>query len=92
MRLTLGVRDHEAVVWIDNDGPTVPQHDWDRIFERFVRLDEARARDDGGSGLGLAITRATLRAHGGDAAVVDGPPGWCRFELRLPRSEDGVLR
>jgi len=92
VRLTLGVRDHEAVVWIDNDGPTVPQHDWDRIFERFVRLDEARARDDGGSGLGLAITRATLRAHGGDAAVVDGPPGWCRFELRLPRSEDGVLR
>ncbi len=85
VRLTLTVTPAEAVVWVDNDGPLVPEGDRDRIFERFVRLDEARTRDHGGSGLGLAITRATMHAHHGDAAVVDGPARWCRFELRLPR-------
>lgn len=85
VRLTLTTTASEAVLWVDNDGPPVPEVDRDRIFERFVRLDEARTRDHGGSGLGLAITRATMRAHHGDAAVVDGPAGWCRFELRLPR-------
>jgi signal transduction histidine kinase len=85
VRLTLTTTPTEAVLWIDNDGPPVPEGDRDRIFERFVRLDEARTRDHGGSGLGLAITRATMQAHHGDAAVVDGPAGWCRFELRLPR-------
>ena len=89
VRLTSGLTDRDVVVWIDNDGPSVPPADRDRIFERFVRLDEARTRNDGGSGLGLAITRATVRAHEGDAAVVDGPPGWCRFEIRLPRIDGG---
>lgn len=89
VRLTLGGTPEVAVLWIDNDGPPIPREDRDRIFERFVRLDEARTRDDGGSGLGLAITRVTLRAHAGDAVVIDGPTGWCRFELRLPRTHDG---
>lgn len=85
VRLILTVTDADAVLWIDNDGPAVPPEDRERVFERFVRLDEARSRDAGGSGLGLAISRAALRAHGGDARVVDAGDGWCRFELRLPR-------
>jgi signal transduction histidine kinase len=85
VRLVLTVTATDAIVWVDNDGPTIPVEDRERVFERFVRLDEARTRDAGGSGLGLAISRAALRAHGGDARVVDGPDGWCRFELRLPR-------
>ena len=57
----------------------------ERVFERFVRLDEARARDDGGSGLGLAIVREITRAHGGEAAVSESawaaPGSWwtCRL-------------
>ncbi|GAA3690087.1 ATP-binding protein [Microlunatus aurantiacus] len=85
VRLILTVTATDAIVWVDNDGPVIPVEDRERVFERFVRLDEARTRDAGGSGLGLAISRAALRAHGGDALVVDGPDGWCRFQLRLPR-------
>ena len=84
VRLTLTSTATEAIIWVDDDGPGIPVADRDRIFDRFVRLDEARSRDQGGSGLGLAITRTTLRAHDGDASVVDGPDGWCRFEIRLP--------
>jgi signal transduction histidine kinase len=69
---------------VEDDGPGVPAADRLRIFERFVRLDDARARDDGGSGLGLAIVQATAAAHGGNAQVEDSDLGGARFILTLP--------
>ena len=84
VRLTVTRSQDTAVVWIDNDGPAIATADRERIFERFVRLDESRSRDIGGSGLGLAIARSTVEAHRGRLAVVDAPDGWCRFEAQLP--------
>ena len=55
----------------------------ERVFERFVRLDEARSRDAGGAGLGLAIVRDAVRAHGGDTTVVASPLGGARFVVRI---------
>ena len=49
--------------------PAIPEDQRERVFERFVRLDEARARDAGGSGLGLAIVKEIVTAHGGTVAV-----------------------
>lgn len=69
---------------VDDDGAGVPPEERERVFERFVRLDEARARDDGGSGLGLAIVREISRAHGGEAWVESSPLGGARFVVRLP--------
>ena len=57
--------DGSAVLDIDDDGPASPRRIATRVFERFVRLDDARARDDGGSGLGLAIVAQLVAAHGG---------------------------
>ncbi|MGW0422169.1 ATP-binding protein [Streptomyces sp. NPDC003015] len=73
-----------AVVEVADDGDGVPARDRERIFERFVRLDEARARDDGGAGLGLAIARDVAARHGGTLTVRDAPTGGALFELRLP--------
>lgn len=84
VRLTLRAEGGEAVVWVDNDGARIAGADRDRIFERFVRLDDSRSRDVGGSGLGLAIARTTVELHGGRLTATDAPDGWCRFELRLP--------
>ena len=58
---------------VANDGPAVPPGDLERIFEPFMRLDEARSLDIGGSGLGLAIVRSIMSALGGSiiAAPVD---------------------
>lgn len=75
---------HEAELTVEDDGPGVPVADRDRIFDRFARLDDARARDDGGTGLGLAIVREIARAHDGTVRVEDARPG-ARFVLRLPR-------
>lgn len=75
------VREGEwAVLRVEDDGPGVPEGERERIFERFVRLDDARARDDGGAGLGLAIARDVAVRHGGTLGVRTGSV----FELRLP--------
>ncbi|MFJ4330262.1 MULTISPECIES: sensor histidine kinase [unclassified Streptomyces] len=73
-----------AVVAVADDGEGVPAADRERIFERFVRLDAARSRDDGGAGLGLAIARVVAVRHGGTLTVHDAPAGGALFELRLP--------
>lgn len=84
IRLELGSHDAEAVLVVEDDGPGVPIADRGRVFERFVRLDDARARDDGGSGLGLAIVHEIVTAHGGRVSVADGSLGGARFVVRLP--------
>ncbi|KOU59666.1 histidine kinase [Streptomyces sp. MMG1533] len=73
-----------AVAGVADDGNGVPEGDRERIFERFVRLDDARSRDDGGAGLGLAIARDVAVRHGGTLTVRDAPAGGALFELRLP--------
>ncbi|KQX71555.1 HAMP domain-containing sensor histidine kinase [Streptomyces sp. Root1310] len=74
----------QVVVEVADDGDGVPEADRERIFERFVRLDEARGRDDGGAGLGLAIARDVAVRHGGTLTVGETPTGGALFELRLP--------
>ncbi|MFC8346805.1 sensor histidine kinase [Streptomyces sp. NPDC057280] len=73
-----------AVAEVADDGDGVAAADRERIFERFVRLDEARSRDDGGAGLGLAIARDVAARHGGTLTVRDAPAGGALFALRLP--------
>ncbi|GHC46633.1 sensor histidine kinase [Streptomyces flavofungini] len=73
-----------AVLEVADDGGGVPQGERERIFERFVRLDDARTRDEGGAGLGLAIARDVAARHGGTLTVDDAPGGGAVFVLRLP--------
>ncbi len=87
-RIAFGLaKDSEWVVLsIADDGPGVPAADREVVFERFARLDEARARNDGGTGLGLNIVRQIAIAHGGTVDIGDADLGGARFELRLPAS------
>jgi signal transduction histidine kinase len=78
--------DSEAVLTVSDDGPGIPEADRERAFDRFVRLDDARSRDEtqaGGAGLGLAIVRAIARTHGGSAHLEAGTPG-LRAVVRIP--------
>ncbi|TYB44818.1 sensor histidine kinase, partial [Actinomadura chibensis] len=84
VRLSLRAEGGTAVLSVADDGPGVPPADRARIFERFVRLDDARSRDEGGAGLGLAIARDLVVAHGGDLGVGEAPEGGALFEVRLP--------
>jgi signal transduction histidine kinase len=66
---------------VDDDGPGVPVADRQRVFERFVRLDESRRRDRGGTGLGLAIARDIAVSLGASIDISDSPSGGARFTV-----------
>ena len=74
----------DGSVTVEDDGRGVPGPDRERVFERFVRLDEARERDAGGSGLGLAIAREVAREQGGDVTLAESALGGLRASLRVP--------
>jgi signal transduction histidine kinase len=71
-------------VRVRDDGPGIPEADRSQIFERFVRLEEDRARASGGFGLGLAIVKELVGLYGGTIEVGDARPG-AVFIVRLPR-------
>jgi signal transduction histidine kinase len=75
----------EVYVDVADRGPGVAREDRQRIFERFVRLDETRAKNPQGSGLGLAIVEQVVTAHGGAVEVREHEGGGAVFRVRLPR-------
>ena len=72
-----------ALLTVTDDGKGIAVSDRKRVFDRFTRLDDARARDAGGAGLGLAIVQELVRRHGGTIVLQDATPG-VRAEVRLP--------
>ena len=69
---------------VDDDGPGIPAADRRRVFDRFTRLDDGRARHRGGAGLGLAVVRSIAVGHRGRVWVGDSPAGGARFVVELP--------
>jgi signal transduction histidine kinase len=85
VRFALAEEGDDVVLVVADDGPGIAPEDRRRIFERFTRLDEARARDEGGTGLGLAIAREIVARHGGTIAATDPDDGGgARFVVHLP--------
>jgi signal transduction histidine kinase len=70
---------------VSDDGPGIPDHERERVFERFHRTDSGRTRAGGGAGLGLAIVRAIAEAHKGTVRVGDASNGHgASVQLVLP--------
>jgi signal transduction histidine kinase len=86
--LSLAERNGEVVLGVSDDGAGIAEADRERVFGRFVRLDEARDRDSGGSGLGLAIVREVAAFHGGSVVIGSSELGGSGFEVRLPGHPD----
>jgi signal transduction histidine kinase len=90
VQLSLTVSGGRARISVCDDGPGIPGADIERVWDRFVRLDDDRSQASGGSGLGLAIVRELALAHGGTAAVrdrTDGPGAEFVIELPLLRED-----
>ncbi|MFI5934220.1 sensor histidine kinase [Actinoplanes sp. NPDC051494] len=81
--ISLGAVGAQAELVVGNDGPAIAAGDRERIFDRFVRLDDSRSRQEGGAGLGLPIARDIASAHGGTLAA-DALADGASLRLRLP--------
>ncbi len=93
IELRLRAEGGEAAVEVADDGPGVPPHRREQVFERFARGDgPADTAIGGGSGLGLAIVSAVAKSHGGSAEAADSDLGGALFRVRLPlrKSERGI--
>ena len=78
------VRDH---------GPGIPPEEAARVFDRFYRLDAARAQHDGGAGLGLSIVKWIIDLHGGTIRAERGEDGsGCRMVVTLPAGDQASSR
>ena len=78
------MRDSWLQIVVSDDGPGIPPEHLDRVFERFHRVDESRARERGGTGLGLAIARAIVEAHGGRIRAESSAGAGTTITLELP--------
>jgi two-component system sensor histidine kinase SenX3 len=90
--VTASVEEPAAGTWappiveivVQDTGAGIPPAEQERVFERFYRVDQSRARNTGGSGLGLAICREVLSLHGGTIRVRDSARDGTTLEIRLP--------
>jgi signal transduction histidine kinase len=85
-RIDIGVetRDDSVVITVDDDGPGVPEADRERVFERFIRLDDSRGRATGGYGLGLAIVAQIVHMNAGRVEAGESPLGGARICIQFP--------
>ena len=78
--------DHAVEIWVQDDGPGIPDEARERVFERFYRVDRARSRETGGTGLGLSIVKHIIQAHGGEVWVKSELGSGTTFSFTLPQS------
>ncbi len=86
IQVTFTHHNHQYQIYVDDDGPGIPKHEQENIFQAFKRLDASRDRDTGGYGLGLAIVQRISQWHGGVACVSVSPLGGARFIISWPES------
>jgi len=80
----LDAAESRSVLQVADTGEGIPASELPRVFERFYRVDKARARQTGGTGLGLAIVRHVAEAHGGTVRVDSELGQGSTFTVALP--------
>ncbi|KEO84055.1 hypothetical protein EL26_06220 [Tumebacillus flagellatus] len=77
----------EVLMEVQDTGIGIPEEDLPRLFERFYRVDKARARRSGGTGLGLSIVKHILEVHHGRVDVSSKVGEGSRFRVYLPKKQ-----
>ncbi|MBN2470904.1 MAG: PAS domain S-box protein, partial [Anaerolineae bacterium] len=87
IRVAGSYTDKQVRIEVQDEGVGLPQDEWDRIFERFYRVDDALTRRTQGTGLGLYLAQAVVQAHGGKIGVHSVPGKGSTFHFTLPRHQ-----
>jgi signal transduction histidine kinase len=75
----------ELRITVADDGPGIPEAEFERVFEPFYRIEGSRSRETGGVGLGLSVARDIVRAHGGELTLRNRPGGGLEVAVTLRR-------
>jgi two-component system OmpR family sensor kinase len=84
IRIAASHTDGSLVIEVADTGVGIDREQLARVFDRFSRIDAARARGRGGTGLGLAIVKAIAEAHGGSVSADGEPDRGATFRMHLP--------
>ena len=83
-RVSLIQEADELKIQVRDKGPGIPESEWERVFDPFVRLESSRNRNTGGIGLGMSIARTVAHAHGGDVTLRNLKPEGMEITVSLP--------
>ena len=67
--VTLTEEPGHVIITVDDEGPGIPRHERDKVFEPFYRVDAARDPEQAGVGLGLSVARSIIWEHGGEVRL-----------------------
>ena len=84
MNIEIYINDNGCCIVIEDDGPGIPNKNFEDVFKPFFTLDPSRNKLKGESGLGLSITRDIIRAHGGEIRLDKSKFGGLKSVIELP--------
>jgi two-component system osmolarity sensor histidine kinase EnvZ len=76
--------DADIIILIDDDGPGIPENEYQNVLKPFYRIDKSRGQNKSGVGLGLSITNDIVLSHGGNITLNKSPLGGLRVKISLP--------
>ena len=74
----------DLIILIDDDGPGIPQEEYEKVMKPFYRIDKSRGQNKSGVGLGLSIANDIVRSHGGNILLEKSPLNGLRVKITLP--------
>ncbi len=89
VKVGMAIEEGYVAIHVQDNGEGIPENEQDKIFDRFYRIDDSRARDTGGTGLGLAIAKEAVLLHGGEIGVKSTEGMGSDFYIRLPYNKIG---
>ena len=75
---------NNIIIFIDDDGPGIPENEKENVLKPFYRIDESRSQNKSGVGLGLSIASDIIRSHGGNLSLETSPQKGLRVKISLP--------
>ena len=75
---------NDVIILIDDDGPGIPENEYQNVMKPFYRIDKSRGLNKSGVGLGLSISNDIIRSHGGNISLDRSPLNGLRVKISLP--------
>ena len=84
INLQLSTKNNNLLIIIDDDGPGIPEKEYDNVFKPFYKIDKSRGDSKSSVGLGLSIASDIIKSHGGNIILEKSPLNGLRVKIFLP--------